>query len=106
THWPPHRWGIRRCQAWSGRSGGTVGLGGAYLTANRRLHTNSGSIRRLSETVRTRFAPSPTGFLHVGTARTALYSYLFARRHGAQFLLRTEDTHSERNVADSAAGIV
>ena len=60
----------------------------------------------MSESVRTRFAPSPTGFLHVGTARTALYSYLFARRHGGQFVLRIEDTDSERNVADSAAGIV
>jgi glutamyl-tRNA synthetase len=60
----------------------------------------------MSETIRTRFAPSPTGFLHVGTARTALYSYLFARRHGGQFLLRIEDTDTERNVADSAAAIV
>ncbi|HEX3212540.1 MAG TPA: glutamate--tRNA ligase [Actinomycetota bacterium] len=60
----------------------------------------------MSESVRTRFAPSPTGFLHVGTARTALYSYLFARRHGGQFVLRIEDTDTGRNVADSAAGIV
>ena len=43
---------------------------------------------------------------HVGTARTALYSYLFARRNGGQFVLRIEDTDTERNVADSAAGIV
>jgi glutamyl-tRNA synthetase len=81
-------------------------LGGSYLTAKRRLQTNSRSIRRMSESVRTRFAPSPTGFLHVGTARTALYSYLFARRHGGQFVLRIEDTDAERNLADSAAGIV
>jgi glutamyl-tRNA synthetase len=60
----------------------------------------------MSERVRTRFAPSPTGFLHVGTARTALYSYLFARRHGGQFVLRIEDTDAGRNLADSAAGIV
>jgi glutamyl-tRNA synthetase len=60
----------------------------------------------MSETVRTRFAPSPTGFLHVGTARTALYSYLFARRHGGQFVLRIEDTDTERNVAESAQAIV
>jgi glutamyl-tRNA synthetase len=57
-------------------------------------------------TVRTRFAPSPTGFLHVGTARTALFNYLFARRHGGRFLLRIEDTDVERNVADGAEGIV
>jgi glutamyl-tRNA synthetase len=83
-----------------------VELGGFYLTAKHRVQTNSRSIRRMSEPVRTRFAPSPTGFLHVGTARTALYSYLFARRHGGQFILRIEDTDTERNVADSAAGIV
>ncbi|HZA82780.1 MAG TPA: glutamate--tRNA ligase family protein, partial [Actinomycetes bacterium] len=60
----------------------------------------------MSEPVRTRFAPSPTGFLHVGTARTALYSYLFARRHGGQFVVRMEDTDTERNVAESAQAIV
>jgi glutamyl-tRNA synthetase len=60
----------------------------------------------MSETVRTRFAPSPTGFLHVGTARTALYSYLFARRHGGRFVVRMEDTDTERNVASSAQAIV
>jgi glutamyl-tRNA synthetase len=83
-----------------------VELGGSYLTAKHHLQTNSRSIRRMSERVRTRFAPSPTGFLHVGTARTALYSCLFARRNGGQFVLRIEDTDTERNVADSAAGIV
>jgi glutamyl-tRNA synthetase len=60
----------------------------------------------MSETVRTRFAPSPTGFLHVGTARTALYSYLFARRHGGQFVVRIEDTDVQRNIAASAEAIV
>jgi glutamyl-tRNA synthetase len=48
--------------------------------------------------VRTRFAPSPTGFLHVGSARTALYAWLFARKHGGQFILRVEDTDKEREV--------
>jgi glutamyl-tRNA synthetase len=52
--------------------------------------------------VRTRFAPSPTGYLHVGTARTALYSYLFARRHGGSFVLRIEDTDVVRNVEGGA----
>ena len=46
---------------------------------------------------RVRFAPSPTGLLHVGNARTALYNWLFARRHGGQFLLRIEDTDVERS---------
>jgi glutamyl-tRNA synthetase len=55
-----------------------------------------------SPTVRTRFAPSPTGYLHVGTARTALYSYLYARRHGGTFVLRIEDTDVARNVEGGA----
>jgi glutamyl-tRNA synthetase len=55
-----------------------------------------------SPTVRTRFAPSPTGYLHVGTARTALYSYLFARRHAGSFVLRIEDTDAARNVEGGA----
>ncbi len=52
-------------------------------------------------TVRTRFAPSPTGFLHIGGARTALYNWLFARRHGGRFLLRVEDTDAERSTDES-----
>jgi glutamyl-tRNA synthetase len=48
-------------------------------------------------TVRTRFAPSPTGLLHIGGARTALFNYLFARHHGGAFLLRVEDTDRERS---------
>ena len=44
--------------------------------------------------IRVRFAPSPTGFVHVGSLRTALYNYLFARRHGGKFVLRIEDTES------------
>jgi glutamyl-tRNA synthetase len=48
-------------------------------------------------TVRTRFAPSPTGFLHIGGLRTALFSWLYARRHGGQFVLRIEDTDLERS---------
>ncbi|MCW1922173.1 glutamate--tRNA ligase [Luteolibacter arcticus] len=47
--------------------------------------------------VRTRFAPSPTGYLHVGGARTALFNYLFARKHGGTFVLRVEDTDEARN---------
>jgi glutamyl-tRNA synthetase len=48
-------------------------------------------------TVRTRFAPSPTGYLHIGSVRTALYAWLFARHHGGEFLLRIEDTDLERS---------
>ena len=48
--------------------------------------------------VRTRFAPSPTGFMHIGNLRTALYSYLFARHNGGEFILRIEDTDEKRRV--------
>jgi glutamyl-tRNA synthetase len=51
----------------------------------------------MTETVRVRFAPSPTGFLHVGGARTALFNWLFARHHGGAFILRIEDTDRERS---------
>ncbi len=57
-------------------------------------------------TVRTRFAPSPTGFLHVGGARTALFSYLEARRHGGQFILRVEDTDRERSTEPAVQAII
>ncbi len=51
--------------------------------------------------VRTRFAPSPTGFLHIGGARTAIFNWLFARRHGGSFILRIEDTDQERSTEES-----
>jgi glutamyl-tRNA synthetase len=56
--------------------------------------------------VRTRFAPSPTGYLHIGGVRTALFCWLFARRHGGQFLLRIDDTDQERNVEAALAPIL
>lgn len=56
--------------------------------------------------VRTRFAPSPTGYLHVGGARTALYSWLHARKHGGAFILRIEDTDLERSTAESVNAIL
>ncbi len=56
--------------------------------------------------VRTRFAPSPTGYLHVGGARTALFCYLHARKHGGQFVLRIEDTDLERSTAESVNAIL
>ena len=48
--------------------------------------------------IRTRFAPSPTGYLHIGGLRTALYSYLYAKKTGGRFILRIEDTDRERLV--------
>ena len=56
--------------------------------------------------VRTRFAPSPTGFLHIGGARTALFSWAFARRHGGSFVLRIEDTDAERSTQESVKAIL
>jgi len=57
-------------------------------------------------TVRTRFAPSPTGYLHIGGARTALFSWLYARKHGGQFILRIEDTDLERSTEESVNAIL
>src|SRR5260370_23259494 len=56
--------------------------------------------------VRTRFAPSPTGYLHIGGVRTALFNYLFARRHGGRFILRIDDTDEQRNVAEALKPIL
>ena len=56
--------------------------------------------------VRTRFAPSPTGYLHIGGARTALFNYLFARRHGGKFILRIEDTDRERSTPEAIQAIL
>ena len=57
-------------------------------------------------TVRARFAPSPTGLLHIGGARTALFNYLFARHHGGEFVLRIEDTDRLRNTEVATRGIL
>ena len=57
-------------------------------------------------TIRTRFAPSPTGYLHVGGARTALFSWAYARRHGGRFVLRIEDTDLERSTEVSVNAIL
>ena len=56
--------------------------------------------------VRTRFAPSPTGYLHIGGARTALFNYLFARHHGGKFILRIEDTDRERSTPEAIEAIL
>jgi len=78
------------------------GVDNFYIVGN--LDTgpvNGGLIRKMdnqiAQEVRTRFAPSPTGYLHVGGARTALFNWLFARKHNGKFLLRIEDTDRERS---------
>ena len=57
-------------------------------------------------TVRTRFAPSPTGFLHIGGARTALFSWAYAKKHQGQFILRVEDTDIERSTPEAVQAIL
>ncbi|MFN7717186.1 MAG: glutamate--tRNA ligase family protein, partial [Pseudanabaenaceae cyanobacterium] len=57
-------------------------------------------------TVRVRIAPSPTGNLHIGTARTALFNWLFARHHGGKFVLRIEDTDRERSKDEFTSNIL
>src|SRR3954449_1862783 len=59
----------------------------------------------MSSEIRVRFAPSPTGYLHIGGARTALFNWLFARHHGGTFVLRVEDTDQARNTEEAAAAI-
>ena len=60
----------------------------------------------MTKEVRTRFAPSPTGFLHIGGVRTALFNYLYAKQNGGQFILRLEDTDQERYVEEGVGQIV
>ena len=57
-------------------------------------------------TVRTRFAPSPTGYLHIGGVRTALFNYLFVKKHGGQFILRIDDTDAQRNRQEAVKPIL
>jgi glutamyl-tRNA synthetase len=59
----------------------------------------------MNPNIRVRFAPSPTGYLHIGGARTALFNWLFARHHGGTFVLRVEDTDKSRNTEEAAAAI-
>ena len=57
-------------------------------------------------TVRVRFAPSPTGYLHIGAARSALFNWLYARKSGGNFLLRIEDTDLQRSTEESTRSII
>jgi glutamyl-tRNA synthetase len=60
----------------------------------------------MSKPVVTRFAPSPTGYLHIGGARTALFNWLYARGRGGTFLLRIEDTDRARSTPEATAAIL
>jgi len=70
------------------------------------MASDSGSSAGSSRPVVTRFAPSPTGFLHIGGARTALFNWLFARHHGGKFLLRVEDTDKVRSTKEAIDAII
>ena len=59
----------------------------------------------MASDIRVRFAPSPTGYLHIGGARTALFNWLFAQHHGGKFVLRIEDTDTKRNTDEAMAAI-
>lgn len=69
------------------------------------MNTDTNIISNGAQKIVTRFAPSPTGFMHIGGIRTALFSYLFARKHGGTFILRIEDTDKVREVVGSIAHI-
>src|SRR5881394_555525 len=72
----------------------------------RRNHAKRNALFSMSAaTPRVRFAPSPTGYLHVGGARTALFNWLYARKYGGQFLLRIEDTDKARSTDESTRAI-
>jgi glutamyl-tRNA synthetase len=76
----------------------------ARFSASGETLTSDQSPRNAS--VVTRFAPSPTGFLHIGGARTALFNWLFARHHGGKFLLRIEDTDKARSTGEAIDAIL
>src|SRR5437667_12355863 len=88
-------------------------LGSRPLSASRKLRDAEGvqsktsdDLRTPTETVRVRFAPSPTGYLHLGGARTALFNWLFARKHHGVFILRIEDTDIQRSSEEMVHGIL
>ena len=60
----------------------------------------------MNKKIRVRFAPSPTGYMHVGNFRTALYTYLFAKKTGGDFILRIEDTDQKRYVQDALKKLI
>jgi glutamyl-tRNA synthetase len=77
-----------------------------FYDETRQTTTMSESEKTVTGSVRVRFAPSPTGYLHVGGARTALFNWLFARHQRGTMILRVEDTDAERNKPELVQGIV
>src|SRR5206468_9862444 len=79
-----------------------------HLTCHRRFARSFAFAQddnQMASDIRVRFAPSPTGYLHIGGARTALFNWLFARHHGGKFVLRIEDTDIKRNTEEAMAAI-
>src|SRR5438045_2804443 len=76
------------------------------MSAPSRASSEAAASSPTSDAVRVRFAPSPTGQLHVGGARTALFNWLYARHHGGTFVLRIEDTDRSRSTDENIAFIV
>jgi glutamyl-tRNA synthetase len=76
------------------------------LCCTRKMHQTMADSTNKTGTVRVRFAPSPTGYLHVGGARTALFNWLFAQHQGGTMILRVEDTDAERNKPELMQGIL
>ena len=70
------------------------------------MESRNAKEEKINKPVRVRFAPSPTGYLHIGGARTALFNWLFARQNQGTFVLRIEDTDTERLKEDSVAQIL
>ena len=99
----------RRCRTATRKQLG-IRAHGACRSRNLRSVTRQARLNIQSSFVpsppRVRFAPSPTGYLHVGGARTALFNWLFARRHGGVFVLRIEDTDVERSSEEMVEGIL
>ena len=77
-----------------------------YFCTNYFLITSKQAAKMAERRVRVRFAPSPTGALHIGGVRTALYNYLFARQHGGDLVFRIEDTDSNRFVPGAEEYII
>src|SRR5262249_23255383 len=89
-----------RRRSWVDRGKSSTGPGSVTAVSSRRFYSNGYNSKAMStaqDSIVTRFAPSPTGSLHLGNARTAFFCYLWARKAGGRFILRIEDTDLERS---------
>ena len=77
-----------------------------HSSSNKKVSLRHPKTKKMESNVRVRFAPSPTGPLHIGGVRTALFNYLFAKKHNGTFILRIEDTDQTRYVANAEQYII